>query len=92
MSTLQDLFSNPEIFRVLGFLALVSLGVLFVLGLTDRVVVFNDGLDLGYCLGIFLVPVAAFFYLEAGAPHGDYAEAARNSYYASTSGHLEKLP
>ena len=85
MSALQDLINSTEFFRIFGFLALISLGVLLVLGFTNRIVVFNDGVDLGYCLGIVLVPVAAIFYLEAGAPHGEHDQIAKNAYYASTS-------
>jgi hypothetical protein len=63
-----DFFQNPESLNIIGLLALISAGVLLILGLTGRVVIYNDGGDLALNFGIVLIPVAALLYVAAGAP------------------------
>lgn len=79
-----DFFSNPENFRLIGLIVLISSVILLGLGMTGRVVIYNDGYDLALNFGIILIPLAAFLYVSMGAPPKEAGEAARISYYAQT--------
>lgn len=79
-----DFFQNPETLNILGLLALISAGVLLVLGITGRVVVYNDGGDLALNFGIVLIPVAALLYVSAGAPPDEAGQMARDAYFAQS--------
>ena len=62
--------SANDVFLFTIYGALISVIALFVGVLTNRVVVFNDGLDLSSTFGIFLVPVVGLLVLNLHAPHG----------------------
>jgi hypothetical protein len=81
---LVDFFQNPETLNILGLLALISAGALLVLGLTGRVVIYNDGGDLALNFGIVLIPVAVLLYVSAGAPPDEAGQTARDAYYAQS--------
>jgi hypothetical protein len=79
---IADLFQNPDNLNILGLLALISAGALLVLGLTGRVVIYNDGGDLALNFGIVLIPLVAILYIAALAPPDEAGQTARNAYYA----------
>lgn len=81
---IADFFQNPESVRILGLLALFAAGALLVLGLTGRVVIYNDGGDLALSFGIVLIPLVALLYIAAGAPPDEAGQAARDAYYAQS--------
>ena len=55
---------------VLLFLILITFLILLALGFSNRVVIFNDGLDLSQTLGIIIIPILAYFYVEITMPEG----------------------
>lgn len=79
-----DFFQNPESLNIIGLLALICAGVLLILGLTRRVVIYNDGGDLALNFGIVLIPVAALLYVASGAPPDEAGQTARDAYYAQS--------
>lgn len=79
-----ELFQSPESLNLLGFLVLVAAAVLLALGLTGRVVVYNDGADLALNFGIVLIPLAALLYVEMGAPPDEVGQAAARAYYSQS--------
>lgn len=81
---LSDFFQNPESLNIIGLLVLISAGGLLVLGLTGRVIIYNDGGDLALNFGIVLIPVAALLYVAAGAPPDGAGQTARDAYYAQS--------
>lgn len=78
---ISDFFQNPESLNILVLLALISVGVLLVLGLTGRVVIYNDGDDLALNFGIVLIPLATLVYIALGAPSEQADQVAREAYY-----------
>lgn len=79
-----ELFQSPESLNLLGFLVLMAAAVLLALGLTGRVVVYNDGADLALNFGIVLIPLAALLYVEMGAPPDEVGQAAARAYYSQS--------
>ena len=58
---------NNDIFL---FIALITFLILLALGFSNRVIIFNDGLDLSQTLGIIIIPIIAYFYVELTIPEG----------------------
>ena len=58
--------------------------ILLALGFSNRVIIFNDGLDLSQTLGIIIIPILAYFYVEITIPDGadDYL---KNLHYQENS-------
>ena len=69
---------------VLLFLILITFLILLALGFSNRVIIFNDGLDLSQTLGIIIIPILAYFYVEITIPEGadDYL---KNLHYQENS-------
>ena len=55
---------------VLLFLILITFLILLALGFSNRVIIFNDGLDLFQTLGIIIIPIIAYIYVEMTMPEG----------------------
>ena len=55
---------------VLLFLILITFLILLALGFSNRVIIFNDGLDLSQTLGIIIIPIITYFYVEITIPEG----------------------
>ena len=58
---------NNDIFL---FMVLITFLILLALGFSNRVIIFNDGLDLSQTLGIIIIPIIAYFYVELTIPEG----------------------
>ena len=58
---------NNDIFL---FIVLITFLILLALGFSNRVIIFNDGLDLSQTLGIIIIPIIAYFYVELTIPEG----------------------
>ena len=57
---------NNDIFL---FIALITFLILLALGFQIELL-FNDGLDLSQTLGILIMPIIAYFYVELTIPEG----------------------
>ncbi len=54
--------------NLLLFILLIKFLILLALGFSNRVIIFNDGLDFSQTLGIIIIPIIAFFYVEITMP------------------------
>lgn len=77
-----DFFLNADNMPLIGLLVLFGAGFLLVLGLTNRVIVYNDGGDLALNFGIALIPVVTLMYIGIGAPPDDAGQLAKERYYS----------
>jgi hypothetical protein len=59
---IAEFFQNPEIPRILGLFALVSALILIAFGVSGRVIIYNNAVDLALNFGIFLIPLATIFF------------------------------
>jgi len=63
---------NEHVFNnnLLLFIVLITFLILLALGFSNRVIIFNDGLDLFQTLGIIIIPIIAYIYVEITMPEG----------------------
>ena len=52
---------SQEEWTILGIVLLVSFVIIFIAGMTNRVVIFNDGWDLFWTVSIFVIPILFIF-------------------------------
>jgi len=76
-ATIATMFgvTEDEFAKQILFLAVASFSILLFMGLTNKVVVFADGKDLMYSLGIVIVPIVGFIsliFFEPQNPPADY--------------------
>ena len=86
-----DFFLNADNIPIIGLIALLSYGFLLVLGLTNRVIVYNDGGDLALNFGIILIPLVSLMYVGIGAPPDDAGQLAKETYYSQNWIHVAFL-
>ncbi len=69
-STITAMTGMPieELAKLSGIVVVFSLVTLLVMGLSNKVVVFSNGKDLAYSLGIFVTPIIGFIFLTLFVP------------------------
>lgn len=73
---------NADNMPIIGLVAVLGAGFLLALGLTNRVIVYNDGSDLALNFGIVLIPAVTLLYIDIGAPPEEAGRLARETYYS----------
>ena len=60
---------SQEEWRTLGIVLLTSFVIIFILGITNRVVIFYNGADLFWTASIFIIPILIMTYSCSGIPY-----------------------